>query len=167
MDEHDYSGEPLGNGSGWMTIIAMLVAATLSLCVIFVTFSDVAEIGPEVGAIVSFEPGNGPRYWMQPGIPATYAPSGGPLSAGAPSASPVRRCVLMPTVMAAGGGSLVIEAKEIVRPPLFRVHWSGAHTELGDSDCGASADLILPLVHLRALANVAGGFGVLDRHGLF
>jgi hypothetical protein len=48
----------------------------------------------------------------------------------------------------------------MTRPPLFRVHWSGKHTDLGARDCGRSADLVLPLVHLRALANIAGGFGL-------
>ena len=71
------------------------------------------------------------------------------------------------SIMAANGGSLIIEAKVTSRPPLFQVHWSGSRTDLGDQDCGGSADLILQLVQLRALATVAGGFGTTHTQGLF
>jgi hypothetical protein len=123
----------------------------LSLFACLISFSEVAQTGPDVGEMVTFDPRNGPRYWSQPGIPA-------PIVEGA-KIQP-RTCVLMPSVMAADGGSLVIEAKEMSRPPSFRVHWSGSRTDAGARDCGKSADLILQLVQLRALANVAGGYGV-------
>ena len=69
--------------------------------------------------------------------------------------------------MTATGGSFVIEAKEMTRPPSYRVHWSGSRTDLGDGDCGRAADLGLSLVSLRALATVAGGLGVLQKHDPF
>jgi hypothetical protein len=157
MDEHDHSGEDVAREVGWMTILAFSLVAILSLSVAFMMFSAMAQIGPEVGEIVAFNPGDGPRYWMQPGMSVAYASRPGPR----------RRCILMPPVMSAGGGSLVIEAKEITQPPVFRVHWSGSRTDNGDGDCGRSADLILPLVQLRALANIAGGFGVTHQRSLF
>jgi hypothetical protein len=73
--------------------------------------------------------------------------------------------VLVPSVIAAGGGSFMIEAKQLAHPPVYLVHWSGLRTDVGAKDCGGSADLVLSLIQLRALANVAGGFGVV--HGLF
>jgi hypothetical protein len=91
----------------------------------------------------------------QPGIQSRFA---------SPSAS-LQGCVLMPSVIASTGGSFVIEAKQMSRPPVFLVHWSGLRTDLGAQNCGRSADLMLPLSQLRALANIAGGFGV--EHGLF
>jgi hypothetical protein len=69
--------------------------------------------------------------------------------------------------MAATGGSFVIEAKEMTLPPVYRVHWSGPRTDLGIADCGRSADLGLSLLNLRALATVAGGLGVANKHDPF
>jgi hypothetical protein len=140
----------------------MVLAGALALFICLFSFSEIAQIGPDVGEIVSFDPQNGPRYWSQPGILALTMPAGGQSAVGQ-----ARSCSLMPSVMAAAGGSLVIEAKETSRPPSFRVHWSGRRTDVGAGDCGTSADLTLQLVQLRALANVAGGFGVDHVHGLF
>jgi hypothetical protein len=161
MDEFDHSHHQAGAGIG-LTSVLTIFASALSLFVCLVSFSEIAQIGPVVGEMISFDPRNGPRYWSQPGIPALTVPAGGRRQVGQP-----RQCILMPSVMAASGGSLVIEAKEMTQPPLFRVHWSGPHTDLGAGDCGRSADLTLQLVQLRALANVAGGYGPGHVHGLF
>jgi hypothetical protein len=147
MDEYDHPEDSSDDASGLTTILTILASA-LSLFVCLMSFTEVAQIGPDVGEIVSFDPQNGPRYWSQPGIPA-------------------RDCVLMPSVMARYGGSLVIEAKDLSLPPVFRVHWSGRHTAIGEQDCGRSADITLQLVQLRALANVAGGYGTGHLQGLF
>ena len=69
-------------------------------------------------------------------------------------------CVFDPTVMAADGGSLIIEAREDVSPPRFRLHWAGGHTAKGQEDCGTQADVVLNRLDLQRLANAAGGFGV-------
>ena len=161
MDEYDYPNPDTDGGLG-MTTVLTICAAALSMFVCLLSFSEVAQIGPDVGEIVSFDPQNGPRYWSQPGIMALTAAAGAH-----PAAEQPRSCILMPPVMAADGGSLVIEAKETSRPPSFRVHWSGRRTDLGTGDCGRSADLTLQLVQLRALANVAGGFGVRHMYSLF
>ena len=155
MDEYDHTEEGTGDASGLTTILTILASA-LSLFVCLMSFSEVAQIGPDVGEIVSFNPQNGPRYWSQPGIAAVATVHGKP-----------RECVLMPSVMAQFGGSLVIEAKELSHPPAFRAHWSGRHTATGPTDCGKSADLTLQLTQLRALANVAGGYGAGHLQSLF
>jgi hypothetical protein len=60
--------------------------------------------------------------------------------------------------MAVHGGSLVVEARRLSRPPVFRVHWTGGHTDGGPGDCGTTVDLVLERTELMRLANVAGGF---------
>jgi hypothetical protein len=150
MDEFGQPDHRLGDEIG-LTTVLIILASVLSLFACLISFGELAQIGPDVGEMVSFDPRNGPRNWSQPGIPALIA-QGGEIQA--------RTCILMPSIMAADGGSLVVEAKEMSRPPLFRVHWSGPRTAADNQDCGKSADLILQLVQLRALANVAGGYGI-------
>ena len=60
--------------------------------------------------------------------------------------------------MAVRGGSLVVEARRLSRPPVYSVHWAGGNTDGGTDDCGTSADLVLERTELMRLANVAGGF---------
>jgi len=155
MDEFDHPGEATEFG---LTIALTIFAGGLCMLVSFLAFSEAAQIGPAVGEIVSFDPRNGPRYWSQPGILAVVVSAGDQAEA-----HQQRSCRLMPSIMAAHGGSLVVEAKETTRPPSFRVHWSGRRTDIGPADCGRSADLTLRLVQLRALTIVAGGHG----QGLF
>ncbi len=153
MDEYPFGSA--GHDLGPFSLVSYLLAFALALTTCLLSFSDMSQQGPEVGAIVSFDPAEGPRQWDQPGIPARYASA-------APSP---QSCVLVPSLIAAGGGSFVVEAKQTTVPPTFRVHWSGRRTDNGTQDCGRSADLTLALPQLRALANVAGGFGV--EHGFF
>jgi len=157
MDEYQFPHDA-DEATVWTTLLTILAAA-LSLFTCLLSLGEATQIGPDVGEIVTFDPGNGPRYWAQPGIPAAYAWANDP---GRP-----RGCTLMPPIMAASGGSFIIEAKETSQPPSYRVHWSGSHTDLGADDCGRSADLVLQLVQLRALATVAGGFGPGHTAGLF
>lgn len=157
MDEYDHPDNHAGNEIGLTTILTIFAAA-LSLFICLMSLSEMAQVGPDVGAIVSFDPRNGPRDWSQPGILAAFVPE---------SDRTRTNCLLMPSVMASDGGSLVIEAKEMTRPPLFHVHWSGPRTAVGARDCGKSADLTLQLIQLRALANVAGGFGPVPVWSLF
>jgi hypothetical protein len=155
MDEFDHSFGHAGEDLGPFGILTYVLASGLCLTTCLLSFSEMSQVGPAVGEIVTFDPRDGPKHWDQPGIQADL------LSA----AEPRRSCVLMPSVMASAGGSFVIEAKQMSHPPVFLVHWSGLRTDRGARDCGQSADLTLPLTQLRALANVAGGFGV--EHGLF
>jgi hypothetical protein len=108
---------------------------------------------PRVGDMVVFRPNSEDSDVWQLQVPATEV-SG--QSAG-------RTCILNPTVMAATGGSLVVEQRRDLSPPLYEVHWAGEHTEQGATDCGASADLTVTRTDLQKLANAAGGFGVGDK----
>jgi hypothetical protein len=71
-----------------------------------------------------------------------------------------RNCTLSPSAMAEGGGSLVVEARRMSSPPIYRVHWAGERTSTSGADCGRAADLVLSRTDLQKLANTAGGFGV-------
>lgn len=155
MDEFDHSHDRTDDDFGPFTLLTYLLAFALCLMTCLLSLSQMQEVGPDIGEIVTFDAHDGPRHWEMPGIPARFAQI----------AAPRRSCVLTPSVIAAGGGSLVIEAKQLAHPPVFLVHWSGRHTDDSSQDCGRSADLLLSLVQLRALANFAGGFGVV--HGWF
>ena len=155
MDEFDHPFDRAGEHLGPFGVLSYLIAFTLSLTACLLRFSQMSQIGPDIGEFVLFDPGDGPKHWEQPGIPARLVFS----------SVPGGECVLMPSVISVTGGSFVIEAKQLSDPPMFRVHWSGRRTDDGTENCGRSADLMLPLNELRALANVAGGFGV--DHGFF
>ena len=152
MDEFDHPFGDTEDDVGAFTLITYVLAFALSLATCLLSLSDMSMIGPNTGEIVMFDPRDGPKHWDQPGIPTHFA-------------TREVNCVLLPSVLAADGGSFVIEAKQMTRPPVYRVHWSGRRTDTGPHDCGGSADLILTLVQWRALEIVAGGPGT--RHGLF
>lgn len=65
-----------------------------------------------------------------------------------------------PAMMAEGGGSLVVEARDDTSPQTpYRLHWARAHTARGAGDCSGSADLEVSRTDLQKLAKAAGGFG--------
>jgi len=70
-----------------------------------------------------------------------------------------RACILRPSAMAEGGGSLIVEARRMSSPPVYHVHWVGLRTSEGSDDCGKEADLVLSRTDLQKLANTAGGYG--------
>jgi hypothetical protein len=113
---------------------------------------QVGEFGPKVGDIVSFDPREALSRDMQPKITATRA-----------SDHPGGTCVLDVTVMHAGGGSVVIEARQPQTSSGYRVHWAGAHSSDDPANCGASADLLLNQEDIEILALAAGGYGVSAR----
>jgi hypothetical protein len=73
-------------------------------------------------------------------------------------------CVLTPAVMAADGGSLVVEQR-FNDPHIYHVHWAGGRTSDGATDCGRSADLVVNSAELQLLSNAVGGPGV--EHDVF
>jgi hypothetical protein len=127
---------------------------TLALFVSMVALMRLAQIGPDIGEAVVFEPRQYARYLEEPGVFVSHA---------APAEGAARTCVLTPSVIAEGGGRLVLEAKEMTSPPVYRAHWAGGHTDRNGGDCGQSADLTLQLSQVRILARVAGGWGA--NHG--
>jgi hypothetical protein len=75
------------------------------------------------------------------------------------TAVPAAACSLRPDIMAAEGGSLVVEQR-LQSSRTFQVHWAGTRTSTGGSDCGGSADLVVSNADLQLLSNVVGGPGV-------
>ncbi len=146
---------------GWLTLLIVVLAAPLTACAGIILLLQTIEIGPGVGDIVTFDTNTTTENLSQLRVTAGYAP------AVWPNEQATRSCVLNPSVMLANGGSLVIEAREMTRPPFYRVHWSGKRTDQGTGDCGSSADLTVPLKELRVLANAAGGFGVAQKRSAF
>ena len=69
-------------------------------------------------------------------------------------------CVLASEVMASSGGSFVIVARQPALEGSYLIHWVGAHTSKGKTDCGSSADLLVSKSDLLGLVSAAGGFGV-------
>lgn len=135
-------------------VLTLLAGALLTVTTGMVALTKLEQFGPAVGNILVIRPDAEARdRWT---VDATVI---GGLTSGLPDEATGRRCALAPGVMARTGGSLVIEARRLSRPPLYRVHWSGGHTEEGRADCGTTADLILERIALMRLTNAVGGFG--------
>ena len=114
---------------------------------------ELEQFGPSVGGIIVFKPDNAAtERWS---VTASIIE---PAEVGLPGKTSGRHCSLSPNVMAVRGGSLVVEARRLSRPPVYRVHWAGGHTDAALGDCGTTADLVLERTELMRLANVAGGF---------
>ncbi|HEY7578327.1 MAG TPA: hypothetical protein VH855_12085 [Acetobacteraceae bacterium] len=134
-----------GSGIGRTAIMASLVAGLLAGGVAMVAAATTLDLGPKVGDILVFR--HGAR------VPADWAFA---VTRSAPNAA---ACSLRPDVMAAHGGSLVVEER-FTNPRGFRVHWAGGPTSVGTADCGVSADLLVSGTDLQLLSNVVGGPGV-------
>jgi hypothetical protein len=140
-----------GSSVGRTALMASLVAALLAGGVGMVATATTLDLGPKVGDILVFRPGARlPNDWD-----FTVARRDAPQDA----------CSLRPEVMAARGGSLVVEER-MARPHSFLVHWAGGPTSLGAADCGTSADLVVPGTDLQLLSNAVGGPGV-EKTSLF
>ena len=101
------------------------------------------SLEPEVGDIAEFIPSQ--SVGDMPPVTVTAHEAG-------------RSCVLSSDVMAKSRGSLLI----VLRGPAaagYMVHWAGAHTSAGATDCGASADLLVSKPDLLSLSGTASGFG--------
>jgi hypothetical protein len=130
---------------GRTAVLASLIAALLASSVAMVSAATRIEIGPQVGDILVFRRGaRMPTDWeftvMTTAVPAAT-------------------CSLRPAIMAAEGGSLVVEQR-LQSPRTFQVHWAGIRTSKDGSDCGGSAELIVSNADLQLLSNVVGGPGV-------
>lgn len=133
--------------------LTLAAGALLTLTTGLAAMVGLEQFGPSVGGIIVFRPDiAASERW------SVNAATVEPTHLGLPGETAGRHCVLSPSVMAVRGGSLVIEARRLSRPPVYRVHWSGGHTDAGSGDCGTGADLVLERTELMRLANVAGGF---------
>jgi hypothetical protein len=140
--------------SGFATAILALTAGTLlALTTGLWMMAELEQFGPQVGGIIVLKPDvAATERWS---VSAAIVE---PVRPGLPSESARRRCNLTPNVMAVHGGSLVVEARRLSRPPVYRVHWAGGPTSVGATDCGTTADIVLERTDLMRLANLAGGF---------
>jgi len=128
----------------WTVVLTLVAGGLLALATGLCAFSELERFGPSLGNIVVFRAVAGATEWWHIDAKIADVPGHG--------------CVLSPAVMSSGGGSLIIEARRLSSPPVYRVHWAGRHTSTGANDCGASADLVLSRSELMRLADVAGGF---------
>ena len=64
--------------------------------------------------------------------------------------------------MHAGGGSVVIEAREPRAGFGYLVHWAGGPSSNDGADCGTSADLLINIEDIELLAMAAGGYGLVS-----
>jgi hypothetical protein len=144
------------NGSNWSGVSSVILGVVvLGLAGTVGTIGlmrEIDEFGPKVGDIVSFDPQATLSRDMQTKITATRV--GERTEAG---------CVLDVGAMHAGGGSVVIEARQPQTSSGYRVHWAGAHGSDDPANCGASADLLLNQDDIEILALAAGGYGVSAR----
>jgi hypothetical protein len=138
----------------WAPVLTLVATILLTACLGVMSILQLEQFGPQVGAIVVFKPGLETMGLWQ--VSASAPDDVGPDPAGGASN---RACSLSPGAMAQGGGSLVVEARRMSSPPLYRVHWAGLRTSDGSTDCGRAADLVLSRSDLQKLANAAGGFG--------
>jgi hypothetical protein len=147
-DRHD---DPRLTWPAWGPAIAaaLLIVAIGGLTTFLALKFD--ALRPKVGDMIVFSPSPSDADSWQLQV-ATSDVAGRDQAAGP--------CLFDPNAMTVAGGSMVIEGREDVSPPRFRLHWAGQHTATGAGDCGASADVTLDRYDLQRLANAAGGFGV-------
>lgn len=126
-------------------VLASFIAGLLAGSVAIVSAATRIEIGPQVGDILVFRQG----ARMPPDWEFTVMIT----------AVPTATCSLRPNIMAAEGGSLVVEQR-LQSPRTFQVHWAGIRTNTGGSDCGRSAELVVSNADLRLLSNVVAGPGM-------
>lgn len=136
------------------TMVLMLVAGTLltattALC----AFTELEQFGPAVGSIIVFRSTAAMAEWWHVKVAVA-----GSIDAAWPDGIEGGSCVLSPSVMSSSGGSLLVEARHMTSPPVYRVHWAGRRTSQDVGDCGKSADIVLTRSDLMRLADVAGGF---------
>jgi hypothetical protein len=156
QDQHEPNRNSSPHGSpltAWLPVLAAM-AIMVTGCLSTFLVLELDEFRPKVGDIVVFKPGSQDGDMWQMTIPATSV-SG--------IADSVAECSLDPNVMAASGGSLVVESLQSAPSLRYRIHWAGAETARADGNCGASANLLISRTDLQRLANAAGGFGIGDK----
>lgn len=138
--------------TAWLPVLAaMAVMVTGCLSTFLVLQLD--EFRPKVGDMVVFRPGSQDADMWQMIVPATVMQG---------MTRTDRTCSLDPNVIAADGGSLVVEARQETPTVAYQLHWAGSRTDTA-GDCGKQAELLVSRTNLQRLANAAGGFGVGDK----
>lgn len=134
----------------WLPVVAAMAIMVMGCLSTFLVL-QLDEFRPKIGDIVVFKPGTQDSDVWQMSIPATVV---------SPRQSPVAVCTLDPNVMAADGGSLVVERRQDEPSLQYRIHWAGKRTTKDHANCGPAVDLTVSRTDLQRLANAAGGFGV-------
>lgn len=127
----------------FMLVIAATLLAVVSGMAGIV--HQVAELGPNVGDVVAFDPAHRAEF-----------ESNARLTAARPHQT---ACVLDVATLQQSGGSLVLERRGGGPDRIYRAHWSGLRTSRDTQDCGSQADLVLTQPDIDTLATAAGGFG--------
>ena len=130
----------------WTALLGLALLLMVAAGLFGAILTEVDAMRPTPGDIVSFAQGQPVPPSFNAALTARRAEGGS--------------CTLDPAVMAAGGGSLVVESTQGSRTVL--VHWAGARSA-AIGDCGRSARLLLPADGLDALAAAAGGYGVVHK----
>jgi hypothetical protein len=155
-DQQEPSRNTTPNGTSlaaWLPVLAAM-AIMVTGCLSTFLILQLDEFRPKVGDIVVFRPGSPDSDMWQMSIPATSVSA---------MSEPVAECSLDPNVMAASGGSLVVEGLQNDPSLRYRLHWAGSETARAGGNCGLSADLLVSRTDLQRLANAAGGFGIGDK----
>ena len=151
----EMTGRPrhVADGAFATAILALIAGTLLTATTGLWMMSELEQFGPSVGGIIVLKPDVAATERWSVSVAVVE-----PARPGFPEQATIRRCNLTPNVMAVHGGSLVIEARRLTRPPVYRVHWAGGPTDMGSTDCGTITDIMLERTDLMRLANVAGGF---------
>lgn len=131
--------------------VVLMLASIVGLVVLITT----AFSAPRVGDIVLFRPGATVADTMT----FTAQRTGTATRAGG-------TCVLDPSAMVQGGGSLVVEGR-LTKAHAYLLHWAGGRTAAGSQDCGHAAELTMTRTDLETLVNAMGGRGIAGRGDVF
>jgi len=148
-DHQEHKSSPTSL-TAWLPVLAAVgIMATGCLSTFLVLQLD--EFRPKIGDMVVFKPNTQDADTWQMQVPASRI---------SPVGDIYDSCSLDPNVIAAKGGSLVVEARQEAPILQYRVRWAGERTSAGGADCGRDALLSVSRTDLQRLANAAGGFGI-------
>ena len=144
-NEQRQSSDIFGLVSGVVLVLAALAVGGATVA------QEVDALHPRLGDIIVFHRDQRIIGDQSEDLVAVVADAaGGPTQ---------RTCRLQPKTMEAGGGSLIIEARDPGSLNHYRVHWAGPRSSNDGTNCGASADLLLNVEDIETLAMAAGGYG--------
>jgi hypothetical protein len=147
---HHHSHDTKTGGSVVTVLLGVAAIALAGIAGTIGMVRAVGDLGPKLGDIVAFDPLETMSKDMKAQVPAIPVDS-----------RPGVRCVLDVQTMHASGGSVVIESRLSPTGYGTRVHWAGARSAEGGTNCGSSADLLVSQDDLEVLAMAAGGFGTI------